>query len=280
MRALAILLTAAPALPRFARQGTRRASLFLLGAVGLLAACGDSNDGGLSNIEEPPEKECIRETAPRTFEIYFVLDVSTSMAPFLNDVKDELVALSLNFPEYDADGRRTRVDYYVVGFVNDYLWFPPGAERMTSHIAVQAAFEDAIVAGSSGRNLTQEFLNAETTENLLDAIASVLARESAAEAKLMLIATDAAFAEAPAVLSNGIEVQSTYAPIKAELEAQGFRVHAFTQNGVDGLGRVYANQPALTTLPGSTVHDLSVLTEDRQAVRDTLVDIAVNAACN
>src|SRR5688572_7084910 len=157
--------------------------------LALLAACDDGSDGGLGNIEEPPKKECIRETAPRTYEIYFVLDVSTSMAPFLNDVKDELVALSFNFPEYDADGRRTQVDYYVVAFVNDYQWFPIGAERMTSHISVQAAFEDAIAAGSDGKNLTQDALNAETTENLLDAIASVLARGSEAEAKLMLIAT-------------------------------------------------------------------------------------------
>jgi hypothetical protein len=256
-------------------------ALAILGIAGVLAAsCGGADDSGLSNIEEPPKKECIRETAPRTFEIYFVLDVSTSMAPFLNDVKDELVALSLNFPEYDADGRRTRVDYYVVGFVNDHRYFPAGAERMTSHIAVQAAFEEAIAAGSDGRNLTQDFLNAETTENLLDAIASVLSRESSAEAKLMLIATDAVFAESPAVLSNGITVQSSYAAIKSELEAQGFRVHAFTQNDVDGLSRVYANQPPLTTLPGSTVHDLSVLIGDRQTVRETLIDIALNAACN
>ena len=245
----------------------------------LFAACGDTG-GSLGTIDEPPMKECIREAAPRTYEIYFVLDVSTSMAPFLNDVKDELVALSFNFPEYDADGRRTQVDYYVVAFVNDYLWFPLGAERMTSHIAVQAAFEDAIAAGSSGQNLTQSSLNAETTENLLDAIASVLARESDAEAKLMLIATDATFAEMPAVLSSGIEVQSSYHGIKSELEAQGFRVHAFTQSDVDGLGRLYANQPPLTALPGSTVHDLSVLTGDRETVRQTLTDIAVNASCN
>jgi hypothetical protein len=248
-------------------------------ALAVLAGCGDTG-GGLGNIEEPPKKECIRETAPRTFEIYFVLDVSTSMAPFLNDVKDELVALSFNFPEFDAEGRRTQVDYYVVAFVNDFLWFPVGAERMTSHIAVQAAFEEAIAAGSTGNNLTQSALNAETTENLLDAIASVLARQSDAEAKLMLIATDATFAEAPAVLSNDIVVESSYLDIKAELETQGFRVHAFTQSDVDGLGRLYANQPPLTTLPGSTVHDLSVLTGDRETVRETLTDIAVNAACN
>jgi hypothetical protein len=246
--------------------------------LALALGCGDTE--GLGNIEEPPVKECMRETAPRTFEIYFVLDVSTSMAPFLNDVKNELVALSFNFPEYDEAGRRTQVDYYVVGFVNDFRWFPAGAERMTSHIAVQAAFEEAIAAGSSGNNLTQSALNAETTENLLDAIASVLARESTAEAKLMLIATDATFAEAPQVLSNNIEVQSSYLGIKSELEAQGFRVHAFTQSDVDGLGRLYANQPPLTSLPGASTHDLATLTGDRDNVRRTLTDIATNAACN
>ncbi len=253
-------------------------SILLVGS--LLAACGDGSDGGLSNIEEPPKRVCERETSPRTYEIYFVLDVSTSMAPFLNEVKDELVSLSLSFPEYDADGRRTHVDYYVEGFVNDHKWFPVGAERMTSHIAVQAAFEEAIEAGSHGKNLTQDALNAETTENLLDAIASVLERESTAEAKLMLIATDAVFAEAPTVLSNNIHVQSHYSDIKDALAQQGFRVHVFSQSDVDGLTRMYANQPPLTSLQGSTIHDLGELTGSRDSIRQTLTEIAENADCN
>jgi hypothetical protein len=242
--------------------------------------CGDDTDGGLGVIEEPPQKECLRETAPRTYEIYFVLDVSGSMAPFLSSVSDELVALSLNFPEYDADGRRTRVDYYVVAFVNDVKWFPEGAERMTSHIQVQAAFEEAILAGSDGNNLIQSSINAETRENMLDAIASVLATSPGADAKLMLIATDADFGERPDVLSTNIEVQSTYGAIFADLEAAQFRVHAFTPSQLDGLTRTYRMMPPLTSLAGSTKHSLTDLTGSKERVRETLTEIASNAACN
>lgn len=248
----------------------------LAGAFG----CRDDSPGGLAVVEEPPKEMCNRETAPRTYEIYFVIDVSGSMAPFLNDVKQELVALSANFPEYDADGRRTRVDYYVVAFVNDVKWFPVGAERMTSHIDVQDAFEQAIAAGADGKNLTQDAINAEARENMLDAIAQVLARGSQADAKLMLIATDADFAERGDVLSTQIEVQSSYDSILADLESQEFRVHAFTQSQLDGLTRTYRNMPPLTSVAGSSMHDLADLTGSREQIRETLAGIAENADCN
>lgn len=255
--------------------------------IGILAAlvagtlgCRDDSPGGLSVIEEPPKEECNREIAPRTYEIYFVIDVSGSMGPFLNDVKQELVALSANFPKYDADGRRTRVDYYVVAFVNDVKWFPTGAERMTSHIHVQDAFEQAIAAGAAGKNLTQDAINAEAKENLLDAISEVLARNSEAEAKLMLIATDADFADRGDVLSTQIEVESSYASVLADLESQEFRVHAFTQSQLDGLTRTYRNMPPLTSVAGSSKHDLADLTGSRDQIRETLTEIAENADCN
>ena len=244
-------------------------------------ACGEP-DGALATIEKPPEKECNRETAPRTYEAFFVIDVSGSMAPFLNNVKDQLVDLTLNFPEFDADGRPTRIDYYVVAFVNDVKWFPegPGAQRMTNHIHVGSAFELAIKAGAGGNNLTRGVLNAEAKENLLDAIREVLERPSDAEARLMLIATDADFAEHPDVLSTNFEVKSTYASIFADLEAAQFRVHAFTRSELDGLTRTYRNMPPLTSLKGSTQHNLADLAGSQGKISQTLTEIAENAGCN
>ena len=39
---------------------------------------------------------------PRTYEVYFVIDVSGSMGPFLTNVRNELVAFADGLPEYEG----------------------------------------------------------------------------------------------------------------------------------------------------------------------------------
>lgn len=245
-----------------------------------LVGCYDDTPPLLDDVLPPPKKDCIREVTPRTFAVYFVTDVSGSMAPFLEDLRDEMVNLTTNFIETDSEGRRTLIDYYLVGFVNDVRWFPESAPRMNSHIAVQDAFTGAIELGLRNRNLNSNSPNAEARENLLDALAEVLESNPQADAKMVFIATDAPFAEAPDRLSGGIEVRSNFTSIKADLEAQEFRVHTFTQDEVDGLTRLYRGLEPLTTLPGSTTHRFGDLSEARGQIRETLINIAQDASCN
>lgn len=252
----------------------------LLATLAVGSSCRDDNPDGLATAEQPPAKECIREKPPRSYEVYFVIDVSGSMGPFLNDLKQELVTLSLNFPEYDAEGHRVLVDYYVLAFVNDHKWYPVGAHRMTSHIDVQAAFEEAIAAGANGTNLDGFTPNAEARENLLDAIVEVIESNPGAEAKLMFIATDAPFAETPDTLSGNNEVNASFAAVAADLASLDFRVHAFTQAELDGLTRTYNNMPPLTDIPGSSSYNLTNLIGAREEIRSTLSGIAQDAACN
>ena len=249
-------------------------------ALTALVGCHDDTPPLLNDVLPPPKPDCIREVTPRTFEVYFVLDVSGSMAPFLRDLQQELVSLTTNFIETDSQGRQTLVDYYVVAFVNDVKWFPEAAPRMTSHIAVQDAFNQAIEAGLSNQNLNSNSPNAEARENMLDALAEVLNNNPKADARMVFIATDAPFAEAPDRLSGGIEVKSNYESIKADLATNEFRIHAFTQDEVDGLTRLYRNLEPLTTLPGSTTHRLSDLTGANAQIRQTLTSIAQDASCN
>ncbi|MBI4822271.1 MAG: hypothetical protein HY791_38785 [Deltaproteobacteria bacterium] len=254
-------------------------ALVLMSSLAFLlvaASCGDDTGGGISLADEPT-RECIRPEEPHTYEVFFVIDVSGSMAPFLRDVRSELVALADNLPETDAEGRRVRVDYYLVAFVNDAKTY---GGRMTSIVALQSAFDEAIADGLTNYNLTVRTFNAEEEENLLDGLSMALDTNPSAEAKLFFIAADADFFEAPAVLSENIPVKSKYAEVKDRLAAIDARVHAFTEASLDGLTRTYHRQPALTTLPGSTVHRLDDLRGAREKVRLTLADIAAAAACN
>ncbi|MBI2373481.1 MAG: hypothetical protein HYV07_05725 [Deltaproteobacteria bacterium] len=249
---------------------------FIALAFVFAGACGDDGGGGISLAEEP-KSECIRPEEPHTYEVFFVIDVSGSMSPFLRDVRGELVALADNLPEADADGRRVRVDYYLIAFVNDARMY---GGRMTSVVALQSAFDEAIEDGLTNYNLNVRTFNAEEEENLLDALTLALDTNPSAEAKLFFIAADAPFVEAPRVLSESIPVQSKYTDVMQRLGVVGARIHAFTEDQLDGLTRTFHQQPALTTLPGSTVHALEDLRGAREKIRGTLADIAARAACN
>ncbi|MCK6550189.1 hypothetical protein L6R52_30420 [Myxococcota bacterium] len=246
------------------------------GPIAAVASCADDTTP-LVTIDEPPDAGCIRAAEPRSFEVYFVIDVSGSMGPFLTDLKSQLVTFASSFKELDPEGRPVRIDYYVVAFVNDVKWY---GGRMTSVIALQDAFEDAIARGQTNFNLNQNRFNAEPEENMLDALQEVIDSSPTAEAKLIMLAADAPFVESPAVLSDNIRVRSTYASIRAQLESMGARVHAFVPDQLDGLSRTYAGQPALTTLPGATVHSLRDLTGASEEIKRTLSFIARESSCN
>jgi hypothetical protein len=223
---------------------------------------------------------CLREYTPTTYEVYFVIDVSGSMGPFLTDVKNELFAFAESLPEFDDDGRATSVRFFVIGFVNDVRWYPRNVRRLDDVLEVQSAFDEAIEDGRDNLNLNDPTFNAEVRENLLDALGAALANNPSADANLIVLATDAEFAEAPERLSGEIVVQASYPQIQSGLEDIGARVHAFTRPNIDGLTRGYEGSPALTALPGSTVHDITALTGARVKIRETLTVIAESADCN
>ncbi len=242
----------------------------------LMVAC---DDGGNVSVTPPQDRDagCLRVEEPVSYDIYFVVDVSGSMAPFLTSVRNELIAFAQGFPEENAEGRRVRVDYHLIAFVNDVKAF--GGGRMTSLIAVQAAFDEAIAAGASNYNLNTRTFNAEVQENTLDAIATAIALPSAAEARIVIFAGDAEFYEAPASLAENITVSNTYAGVRQGLSDSGIRIHAFTKRGMEGFFLPYAGQAPLTDLPGSKVYALEDLVGASTEVADTLFEIARDAAC-
>jgi hypothetical protein len=246
--------------------------------LGLALLAGCEGDPPISVVPPPPDAGCRLPEEPRHYEVFFAIDVSGSMELFLTDVRSELEGLAIGFPETDSMGRGVRVDYYVIGFVNDYKIFGNG--RMSTPIALGAALDEAIVAGRDGNNLNSETPNVEVEENLLDALGQVRVLSGGTATKLVIIATDANFVEAPAVLNPAIQVQATYQQVYGDLASLGARVHAFTRSSISGLTAPYRDQPALTSLEGSSVSDIQDLTGARERVREKLNAIARDASCN
>lgn len=242
--------------------------------IALLFGCGEADP-----LTPVPPRTCIRELTPASYTVFFVVDVSGSMGPFLTDLQNELIAFADNLPAFTEEGRPVTVDFYVVAFVNDVRWYPGNVRRLTDVGQVQRAFELSIADGQTNRNLNEASFNAEPTENLLDALGEVIAHGSTTEATLLMLATDAPFAEAPDELSGGIVVQNTFPQILGGLTAMRVRVHAFVRPESDGLTRSFAGTPGLTSLPGSTYHDIAELTGARDQIRDTLTVIAEGADC-
>ncbi|MEL7369551.1 MAG: vWA domain-containing protein [Myxococcota bacterium] len=274
--------SAATILTSAGSNASASATCFIATAATFLLAC--SSDGPeLGTFSPPPDAgTCSSERAARFYEVFFVLDVSTSMTRFLeNGLAQQLESLAFAFPDRDSQDRRVLIDYYVIGFANDFKWFPEGpARRMTSPIAVQAAIEQAVDAGRLGNNLTQNFANAESPENLLDALHAVTEIQPQGDVVVIIVATDAEISEAPTILSSDIEVRSRYGDVREKLIDLDVQIHALTLTNLDGLTRMYKGQPPLTSGEGSRTYSLRALEESQEALQAALAEIAQTAVCN
>lgn len=252
---------------------------FALSTVLFGAACSDSN-GALTQAVRY-DGGCTEIDAPSDYDVYFVVDVSGSMTPFLTNLRSELVGFAAGFPETDKRGEPVEVRYRVIGFKDDVRWYPEAGTSTTDVETVQEWLLSAAQAGETTANLNATAPNVSAEENLLDALAAVIEDEPSAEANLVLIATDQAFRERPWRLSDYYTVGAQYDEILAGLRSVDARVHAFTRGPIEGLTRAYGDQPALTSLDGSTVHELETLESEGASarVRETLFYIAREAAC-
>ncbi|MEO1230848.1 MAG: hypothetical protein AAFZ18_18285 [Myxococcota bacterium] len=248
-------------------------------AGSLLAGCNDDTPA-IVVVPPAPDAGCFMDETARTFEVYFVIDVSGSMQAFLQDLSEELASFALTFPERNLNGDRILVSYFVVAFVNDVRLFPTGAERMTSHIAVSNAIRDAIAVAEGNRNLSSNTPNSDMDENLLDALGTVIDRAPSPDDLLVLVATDQSFREAPETLSGGITVTRTYEEVLTGLRDLDAQVTALVNGPQDGLTRPYLGQDPLTTLGNGQVYDLGDLTGAQEDIRDTLEGIARDATCD
>jgi len=264
---------AASRAPRIAGAG------LLLAAT---AACGDDTTAIVAI--DPPESDRCTQSIPRTFQVYFVINVSGSMDQFLEPLSDQLETFVQGFPEVDVNGDRLLVDYYVVAFVNDFSFFPPDQPRMSRSFAVGQAIDDALTRASDNRNLdgSDNGDPPPNPENMLDALDAALDRAESNEGQatdrvLFILATQDRFVgEGDRLLPNFV-VQNGFADVSARLDAVRERglVYAFTDGDVEGIDRNFRLQEPIAT---DGLLRLRVL-QDESAVGGILAQIAREVAC-
>jgi hypothetical protein len=249
-------------------------------ALGVLAS-GCEDDGVFVPPTEVPDLGCQVSNA-RTFQVFFVVDVSNSVAAndVLNAFQEELVDFAFAFPEFDANENRVLVDYYVIGFVNDFAFFPPGTRRMTAPVAVSEALEQAQAFG-------QMQDNTEVEENLLDALNAVfgVAFEEGMDGELIPVSdrilvigtTDDDFVDQGEILTPNIEVQTSYTELSERIDrvSDVMSVFMFTPGDIEGIDRNFRLQPPLSV----ERFDLEAITGGSGSVGRILSQVAVDAAC-
>lgn len=265
--------------------GFRRALWARVLAGGLaLGGLGCDDDGPGLVVQPPAPDTGCTVSILRSFEVYFVIDVSQSMEEFLGAVQEQLFQFANSFPERDANENRVFVDYYVLAFVNDWAFFPRGAARMTSPLAVRDAIGQAIRVTSDGSNLNDDSLNIDQPEqqgetgpeNLLDALAQVYARTPASDRVLVVVATDADFKDQGDTLTPNIRVETSFEDAKTGLAGIDARVYAFTDGEVEGFDRNFEGRAPFEV---EELFDLTDLADDSNTVGQILSQIAVESAC-
>lgn len=256
-----------------------------VGALGLVLAGCVADVGPLvgSDLDpaEHPWEACDQAEATgdpateRNLHVFFAIDVSGSMEPFLREVQQELLALVSSLDPIVEQGGT--VSYYVIGFVNDVRWFPGPDRRLFSVSQVQAAIDDAIRLGETGYNLNYHTFNLEDPENLLTALLAVPEHEDGRDNPVIIAATDAPLAEAPAVLYPDIELEQTMDEAVVRLEEVGARLHLFVGRPRDNLERGFRNPQDLGAL--ARMRSIDSVVGSSRLIRKALLDIGRDAAC-
>lgn len=249
-------------------------------AMALFGAGCDPEATPLEVVVDPVDEDCIVSDV-RSFEVFFVIDVSQSLAVgnVLDLVQDELIDFAQSFPEFDVNENRVFVDYYVVGFVNDVAFFPRGSPRMTSPIAVAEALQQAEDAGDDNSNLNSDTQNSDLgfQENFLDAMGAVFDRMGAADRTLIIGATDEDFVDQGDTLTPNIVVQTAYADVARTLaENDDVSLFMFTPGDIEGIDRNFRGQPPLTL---DDQFDLTRLGDAGNSIGRILAELVVDTAC-
>jgi hypothetical protein len=160
-------------------------------------------------------------------DVVFVMDVSTTMGPFLDTLADQMLvvdqaiaALELPSPPH----------YGLVVFVDDFALLGQG-QAYADAAALQADFQMWSAFTSSNSQVSGNGSNGTWPENSLDALhiaASAFAwRPADSTLRIDIHTTDDTFSEAPAVV-DGITVQHDYPQTVQALQDQQIRVFSFT----------------------------------------------------
>jgi hypothetical protein len=167
------------------------------------------------------------DVCEQDIDVVFVMDVSTTMGPFLDTLADQMLVVDQAIAALDLP---SPPQYGLVVFVDDFALLGKG-QPYADAAALQADFQMWSDFTASNSQVSGTGTNSTWPENSLDALYAAATayawRPAESTLRIVIHTTDDTFTEGPSSV-NGIDVLRDYPSAVEALQDQQIRVFSFT----------------------------------------------------
>lgn len=186
-------------------------------------------DVGSAETEGDPIDSDTSDACEENIDIVFVMDVSTTMGPFLGRLAEEILVVDQAVADLEMTGEAR---YGLVVFVDDFALVNAGA-AYDDATALQADFQMWSTFTSSNSQVSGMGSNGTFPENSLDALhvaASAFGwRPADTTLRIVIHTTDDTFWDGPTT-QDGVMIEHGYEETVAALQASQIRVFSFADS--------------------------------------------------
>jgi hypothetical protein len=253
------------------------------------AAEGDTS-GGKLDVQSPSDAPNITEggtTCDQDVDIVFVMDVSTTMGPFLDQLASEIIVV-----DEALDGMDLPSDphYGLVVFVDDAALLNTGAPYDSVATLQQDFMEWSSFTATNGQVAGGGF-NSTWPENSLDALYLAASgfqwRPAESTLRLIIHTTDDTFWDGPTD-GNGVAIQHGYAETVTALQEREIRDFSFAaqiggqcecDDVTPGWSSPYMGMPPMPEATGGLVYDIDLVLVGQVSLADALTEAVETTMC-
>jgi hypothetical protein len=250
---------------------------------------GDTSGG---KLDVAPPSDAINPTDGGTtcdqdVDIVFVMDVSTTMGPFLDRLANEIIVVDEALAAMDLP---SEPNYGLVVFVDDAALLNGGAPY-DSVAALQQDFMQWSAFTSTNTQVSGTGFNSTWPENSLDALFLAAAgfqwRPAASTLRLVIHTTDDTFWDGP-ITANGVQIQHGYAETVMALQQREIRDFSFAaqiggqcecQDVTPGWSSPYQGMAPIPEATGGLVYDIDLVLVGQVSLADALTDAVETTMC-
>lgn len=259
-------------------------------AEGSTAAAEDTDPGGKLDVQPAGDLPDITEGGTgcgQDVDIVFVMDVSTTMGPFLDQLATEIIVVDEALDAMDLPGQP---HYGLVVFVDDFALLNAGAPY-DSVAVLQQDFNDWSAFTASNQQVGGGNFNNTWPENSLDAIHTAAAgfqwRPADSTLRLVIHTTDDTFWDGPTV-GNGVQIQRGYAETVEALQQREIRDFSFAgqiggmcecEDVTMGWSSPYLGMDPIPQATGGGVYDIDLVLVGQVSLADAVIEAVETTMC-
>jgi hypothetical protein len=221
-------------------------------------------------------------------DIVFVMDVSTSMGPFLSSLADEIETVDQALAALDLP---SPAHYGLVVFVDDFAILG-GAAPYPDAATLRADFQDWSAFTSTNQQVGGGGTNTTWPENSLDALSAAATafqwRPAASTLRLVIHTTDDTFWDGP-TNANGVDIQHGYTDTVDALQEREIRVFSFAaqiggqcecEDVTPGWSTPFGGSPPIPEATGGGVFDIDLVLAGQVSLADAIPQAVIDTMCD